>query len=329
MLEATVIGGDEGDNEIDPETAQFDCPSVGNHPAPTCSAFYICSQIGVGGTILQSCGAGLHFDVSIGACNWPLAAKCAHSQTAAAFYTREVCQHLEDGLYSDPADCSQMFSCSDGHLNRMSCPYGQFFNADLGVCTFLNPGSRCSMGSSRHVSVAPSVPHMYGPISTYQYLSLPYHLVPQTYGIWPHRVLPHHVIPKQEHLTSSTTSYHLTGKQSHAYSTYAENKNVVCYFTNWATDRQGDGKYVPENLESSARLCTHIFYAYAKLDPVSLELVSSHKFTDETHQFFDRAVSIAKSANPNVKVLLSIGGWTDSGTDKYSRLVMDKDACQQ
>ena len=62
-----------------------------------------------------------------------------------------------------------------------------------------------------------------------------------------------------------------------------QKKNVICYFTNWATDRQGAGKYVPENLEASAKFCTHIFYAYAKLDPITLELASSHVHTDETN----------------------------------------------
>ena len=58
---------------------------------------------------------------------------------------------------------------------------------------------------------------------------------------------------------------------------------MICYFTNWATDRSGDGKYVPENLQNSARYCTHIYYAYAKLDPLTLELKASHIFTDETN----------------------------------------------
>ncbi len=30
---------------------------------------------------------------------------------------------------------------------------------------------------------------------------------------------------------------------------------------------------------------------------------------------------MARAKNPNVKVLLALGGWTDSGTSAYSKLV--------
>ena len=167
-----------------------------------------------------------------------------------------------------------------------------------------------------------------------------HHLLHQQKTIVPFQYSPYHSMPavagytnlyntNDIRYTSSlflSPSYHLTGKQSHAYSTYNQKNNVICYFTNWATDRFGDGKYVPENVKSAAKYCTHIYYAYAKLDPITLELASSHVFTDETNGFFDRVVSVAKNSNPNVKVLLSMGGWTDSGTDKYSRLVADPNA---
>lgn len=43
---------------------------------------------------------------------------------------------------------------------------------------------------------------------------------------------------------------------------------VVCYMTSWALYRKGDGKFVPEYLDSS--LCTDVVYAFAGLNPETL-----------------------------------------------------------
>ncbi len=53
----------------------------------------------------------------------------------------------------------------------------------------------------------------------------------------------------------------------------AQSKHVVCYFSNWAGLRSGDGTFAPENLDAS--LCSHVVYAFAALDTASLELVPS------------------------------------------------------
>ena len=37
--------------------------------------------------------------------------------------------------------------------------------------------------------------------------------------------------------------------------------------------------------------------------------------------FFNRVQGVARRQNPDVKVLVAIGGWTDSETDTYSRMV--------
>ena len=71
-------------------TNKFNCPSLGIHPAPTCDSFYVCTKVGMGGATLQSCGAGLHFDSRLQACNWPVEAKCTHSLAAAKFYTESM-----------------------------------------------------------------------------------------------------------------------------------------------------------------------------------------------------------------------------------------------
>lgn len=48
---------------------------------------------------------------------------------------------------------------------------------------------------------------------------------------------------------------------------------VVCYFTNWAWYRQGEGKYLPEDI--AVELCTHIVYGFAVLNNNNL-LIKPH-----------------------------------------------------
>lgn len=57
-----------------------------------------------------------------------------------------------------------------------------------------------------------------------------------------------------------------------------EEKYVFCYFTNWAFYRKGDGKFVPENLDSS--LCTHIIYSFSSLEADSLLLKEFDPWAD-------------------------------------------------
>ena len=44
---------------------------------------------------------------------------------------------------------------------------------------------------------------------------------------------------------------------------------------------QGDGKFVPENVD--ARLCTHLIYAYANLDSETFEIVPSTPIPPHIH----------------------------------------------
>lgn len=57
-----------------------------------------------------------------------------------------------------------------------------------------------------------------------------------------------------------------------------EGKKVVCYVTSWAFYRRGEGKFVPEHLDS--RLCTHVVYAFAGLNPDSLLIHSFDPWAD-------------------------------------------------
>lgn len=91
---------------------------------------------------------------------------------------------------------------------------------------------------------------------------------------------------------------------------------VGCYFTNWSWYRQGIGKFLPSNI--NVTLCTHVYYAFAKLDQTTLTIAPADPWADIDNKFYEL---IAKLKNQGIKVLLSIGGWNDSWGNKYSRLV--------
>lgn len=82
-------------------------------------------------------------------------------------------------------------------------------------------------------------------------------------------------------------------------------KKVFCYFTNWAWERSGIGKYTPEDIDSN--LCTHILYAFAILNETTMEIQAFDAKTDIDNKFYKRVVAYKKRG---IKVLVSIGGWS-------------------
>ncbi len=232
------------------------------------------------------------------------------------------CSGSEDGLYSDGSDCSAMFWCVDGAKLSLRCPSpGQTFDTATASCSFY-AAHNCRKGVSQRVGRQLSTPrHILGQDPTV--LPSPYYFVPAQTS-----VLSHDGARLQLEALRAQAA-------SHGYpvplqvQTYLDDydrddkKNVVCYFANWAGNRGGDGTFVPENLDAS--LCSHVVYAFAGLDTATLELASTAPRTDIESGYFNRVQTMARRANRKVKVLLAIGGWTDSGTTAYSRLVTDRE----
>jgi chitinase len=86
---------------------------------------------------------------------------------------------------------------------------------------------------------------------------------------------------------------------------------VVIYYTNWAQYRAGDCKFVPEDIDAS--LATHINYAFAKVDytgtrdaPTGFHL-APYEWNDIGDMY--TRVNALKTSNPDLKTLISVGGW--------------------
>ncbi|XP_035893380.1 probable chitinase 10 [Anopheles stephensi] len=95
----------------------------------------------------------------------------------------------------------------------------------------------------------------------------------------------------------------------------AATDRVVCYFGSWATYRIGNGKYDVENINPN--LCTHIIYTFVGLDTKgNVKILDS--WLDISLGGYSRFVQL-KQRNPNVKLLVAIGGWNE-GSASYSTM---------
>lgn len=70
---------------------------------------------------------------------------------------------------------------------------------------------------------------------------------------------------------------------------------IACYMTSWALYRKGDGKFVPEHLDSN--LCTDIIYAFAGLNPETLLIQPFDPWADIENSEYDNShvISIAET----------------------------------
>ncbi|XP_072419793.1 acidic mammalian chitinase-like [Chiloscyllium punctatum] len=100
------------------------------------------------------------------------------------------------------------------------------------------------------------------------------------------------------------------------YSASGKDYKLVCYYTNWAHKR-GDCKFLPEDI--NPRLCTHLIFAFAVIG-------NNHQIVAQENDDEDLYISFnnLKKRNPNLKTLLSVGGW-NFGTEKFTAMASSKE----
>ncbi|XP_012945342.1 chitinase-3-like protein 1 [Aplysia californica] len=93
----------------------------------------------------------------------------------------------------------------------------------------------------------------------------------------------------------------------------------VCYYTSWAQYRQGDrNKFFPEDIDPS--LCSHVMYSFAKMVGNNLAAFEwNDESTDWSTGHYEKVTNL-KNQNPELKVLLAVGGW-NMGSDEFTAMV--------
>ncbi|XP_037680941.1 chitinase-3-like protein 1 isoform X2 [Choloepus didactylus] len=94
---------------------------------------------------------------------------------------------------------------------------------------------------------------------------------------------------------------------------------LVCYYTSWSQYREGDGSCFPDTIDPF--LCTHVIYSFAN---ISSNEIDTWEWNDVS--LYD-SLNALKKRNPNLKTLLSVGGWS-FGSQRFSNLASNTESRQ-
>ncbi|XP_061712227.1 probable chitinase 10 isoform X1 [Cydia pomonella] len=236
------------------------------------------------------------------------------------------CESMMPYLASDEESCAHFHFCTGGINFRMVCEDERLYDPSTGFCGHQDV-TKCLPGQSLRISVeeaARLLPHAYD--NDFEWSDQVNHDMMMNTEPVQLISMAENFKKKKAHQKKTFGNHSRKRNQDEdIFATYninsrvpregpENNKRVVCYMTSWAFYRRGDGKFVPEQIDT--RLCTHIVYAYGSLSPDELVAKEFDPWTDITNNLYERVTSLK-----DVTVLLGLGGWTDSAGDKYSRLV--------
>lgn len=102
-----------------------------------------------------------------------------------------------------------------------------------------------------------------------------------------------------------------------------EQKAIYCYFGSWSTYRWASGHFDVEDIDPF--LCTHLAFGFAGLnkETFAIKVLDPYNELDENYgKGAYRRFNNLRLLNPNLKTLLSVGGWNEGAT-AYSKMAAD------
>uniref|UniRef100_A0A1A9WKD4 chitinase n=1 Tax=Glossina brevipalpis TaxID=37001 RepID=A0A1A9WKD4_9MUSC len=186
-------------------------------------------------------------------------------------------------------DCNKYYICQYGEFVEQKCPSGLHWNKNY--CDWPQ-SSKCAI---RNVETTSET-------------------------LYP-LIITHKSTKKPSIVLNKKPAYRPKPAPGLTFSDDSHNFKVICYFTNWAWYRSGQGKFIPENIDEN--LCTHIIYGFTVLNNNTLTIKTHDVWTDIDNRFYERIVAYKKKG---IRVTVAIGGWSDSLGNKYARLVSNPQA---
>ncbi|XP_012260741.1 probable chitinase 10 [Athalia rosae] len=140
------------------------------------------------------------------------------------------------------------------------------------------------------------------------------------------------VISSDQEVSASVNRFKITrdrlsskGTKNELQATSPNDHKIVCYYTNWSQYRTKIGKFMPEDIQPD--LCTHIVFAFGWLKKNKLTSFESNDETKDGKLGLYERIMTLKKANPSLKILLAIGGWS-FGTQKFKEMSSSRYARQ-
>ena len=88
----------------------------------------------------------------------------------------------------------------------------------------------------------------------------------------------------------------------------------------------GEAKHLVDDID--VNICTHVIYSFAVLNPTTYEMKVFDSWLDLDLNNYANFVGL-KSKNPNVKLIIALGGWTDSQNNANAYKTMFADSAKR